>query len=169
MELLPGAARALARLKQAGYALVIVSNQSALGCGYVTRQIINEVNDTMAVLIRDAAGIDLDGIYCSYTAPEAVLPEYRYNDHPDAKPNPGLLLHAAADLELDVSASVTVGDRKYDLEAGKSAGTARVLVKTGDGEKTAEILHPGDADAVVNTLNEAADWILSRPSTIRHG
>lgn len=165
MALLPGAAQALARLKQAGYALVIVSNQSALGYGYVTRQIINEVNDTMAVQIRDASGIDLDGIYCSYTAPEAVLAEYRHDNHPDAKPNPGLLLHAAEDLDLDLPSSVMVGDRKYDLETGKNAGMARILVKTGDGEKTAEALRPGEADAVVRTLNEAADWILSRPRT----
>jgi D-glycero-D-manno-heptose 1,7-bisphosphate phosphatase len=169
MELLPSVAQALARLKQAGYALVVVSNQSALGYGYVTRQIINEVNDTMAVRIRDESGVNLDGIYCSYTAPGAVLQEYRHEDHPDAKPNPGLLLRAAEDLGLDVSASVIIGDRKYDLETGKNAGTARILVKTGDGEKTAEMLQQGDADAVVNTLGEAVDWILSPPPKARDG
>jgi len=161
MRLLPGAARALRRLQQAGYALVVVSKQSGIGRGFVTRNIVNAVNDRMALLLWREAKVELDGVYYSMHCPDAVLPELRAENHPDAKPHPGLLVRAARELHLDLTRSYIIGDRMYDLEAGRNAGLKTILVKTGYGADVAKSLPPGLADAVVTDLPAATRYILS--------
>lgn len=163
-RLIDGVGEALARLQAAGYALVVVSNQTAVGQGFVTAETVGAVNDRMATLLRPY-GVSLDGVYCRYHGRDAVLPEHR-TDRPETKPSPVMLQQAAAELGLDLARSYTVGDRMGDLEAGHNAGCrASVLVKTGDGLDTLRRLESGDpglADHVAEDLAGAADWILSR-------
>ncbi|MDE3000790.1 MAG: HAD-IIIA family hydrolase [Gemmatimonadota bacterium] len=158
-SLLPGAAQALSTLKRAGYALVVVSNQTAVGQGYVTTETVGAVNDRMAALLG-LSGVEVDGVYCRYDSPNAVLAEYRA-DCPETKPSPAMLYAAAEDLNLDLSRSVIVGDRKSDVDAGRNAGCrASVLVKTGSGATALAKMPPGHADFVAGDLAAAADWIL---------
>lgn len=158
-SLLPGAAEALAKLKCAGYALVVVSNQTAVGQGYVTTETVGAVNDRMAALFG-ASGVELDGVYCRYDSHNAVLPEHR-TDRPETKPNPAMLYAAAEDLNLDLSGSFMVGDRKSDVDAGRNAGCrASILVKTGSGTEALAKMPPGHADFVVGDLGAAVDWIM---------
>jgi len=159
-ELLPHVGAALARLKKAGFALVVVSDQSAVGAGFVTIGQVGQVNDRMARLLM-SDGVELDGVYCSYHWPDAIFPEYR-GDHPDSKPNPGMLLRAADELNLDLDRAFIVGDRQSDLVAGRRAGARTLLVRTGDGRNTERDAEPHLADAVVDTLGDAAGWILAR-------
>jgi D-glycero-D-manno-heptose 1,7-bisphosphate phosphatase len=160
-SLIDGVGEALARLKRAGYALVVVSNQTAVGHGYVTRETVGAVNDKMAALLG-RFGVELDGVYCRYHGPTAVLPGYRTSE-PETKPSPVMLLEAANDLQLDLGGSFMVGDRKSDVQAGRDAGCrASLLVRTGAGCDEQVRLRPGEAVAVVADLPAAVDWILSR-------
>ena len=158
-RLIHGAGEALARLKAAGFALVVVSNQTAVGQGYVTAETVGAVNDKMAALLAPF-GVELDGVYCRYHTPNAVLPQHR-TDALETKPNPAMLHRASEDLHLDLSASFMVGDRRSDLQAGHNAGCrASILVETGSGRDILGELAPGDADFIAKDLSAAADWIL---------
>lgn len=162
-ELLPHVGAALARLRKAGFALVVVSSQSAVGAGFVTVAQVGEVNDKMARLLMND-DVEIDGVYCSYHYPDAIFPEYR-GDHPDSKPNPGMLLRAADELHLDLGRAFIVGDREGDLLAGRRAGVKTILVRTGEGRSAERDIDPRLADAVVDTLSHAADWILAHHAT----
>ena len=107
-------------------------------------------------------GVELDGVYCRYGSPNAVIPQYR-TDAPETKPNPAMLQAAATDLNLNLAASYMVGDRKTDLLAGRNAECrASILVRTGGGIATEGHLDPGDADIVVDDLAAASGWILDQ-------
>lgn len=161
-ELLPGAAEALRDLQAAGYALVVVTSQSCVGQGYVTAETVNAVHDKMARLLKEAAGVELDGVYASYHAGDhAALPEFR-GSHRDVKPDTGLLERAARDLHLELQGCWMIGDSATDLEAGRRAGGQSLLVRTGHGARVEAELAPGAAAFVADDLRAAAKWILKR-------
>ncbi|MGY4707723.1 D-glycero-beta-D-manno-heptose 1,7-bisphosphate 7-phosphatase [Candidatus Bipolaricaulota sp. J31] len=151
VELLPGAARAIKRLREAGFAVVVVTNQAGIGHGRLTEGTLAEIHRRLAEeLSREGAA--LDGIYhCPHT------PEDRC---PCRKPAPGMLLRAAEELGLDLTRSYMVGDMTTDIEAGKRAGCFTVLVRTGfggsDGRSDCE------PDAVCDDLPAACELILRR-------
>ncbi len=161
MVLIPGAARALKHLRDDGFALVVVSNQSCVGHGFVTSETVGAVNDRMAQYLMDEADAEVDGVYCSHYTPDAVLPGWRM-DHRWIKPSPGMLLDAADDLHLDLSDAYMVGDNLSDVEAGHAAGAKSILVRTGSGERVLREHGDGGADAVVADVSQAAEWILGR-------
>jgi D-glycero-D-manno-heptose 1,7-bisphosphate phosphatase len=155
VELLPGAAWACARLKAAGHALVVVTNQSAVARGYCDIAQVDATNARVRELLRTHAGVDLDGCYvCPYSPDGRVVP---YNtDHPWRKPNPGMLLWAADDLRLDLSRSWMIGDARRDIAAAVRAGIAparTILIGDHDG--------PGEAGALAPDLARAADLVLT--------
>lgn len=156
IELLPGVAGALRGLRLAGFALVVVSNQSGVGRGRFTLRRVHEVMAALRRALR-AQGVELDAIYfCPHRPDEGC---------PCRKPGTALLERAAEDLQLDLSRSVMVGDKRLDAEAGQRAGGAGVLVRTGYGHDESRG-GPGasgrEPDAVVDGLAEAARWILGR-------
>jgi D,D-heptose 1,7-bisphosphate phosphatase len=160
-ELIPGVGKALFTLKRAGYALVTVSNQTAVGQGYVTVETVGSVNDRMSELLLPF-GVELDGVYCRYHSANAVVPQHR-TDLPETKPSPAMLIAAQEDLNLDLHTSFMVGDHRTDLQAGHNAGCrASILVRTGGGNATEKQLDSGDADFVADDLPRAARWILEQ-------
>jgi D-glycero-D-manno-heptose 1,7-bisphosphate phosphatase len=151
VELVPGAGQALKRLAEAGFALVVVTNQSAIAQGIYT------VTDFEAVQRRieeklAAEGVRLDGVYYCPHHPAFTGPcECR-------KPGPGLFRRAAADLGLDFARSVFIGDRVKDVIPALSLGGRGFLVRTGYGvEQQHEV--PAAVE-VVDDLAAAADRIL---------
>jgi len=112
VELLPGVGPALQRLKAAGFLLVVATNQSGIARGYYSTAGFHRVNERMNALLR-AEGAELDDIRFCPHGPE---------DHPDRKPQPGMLIAAAEAHRIDLSASVTIGDKLRDVEAGRAAG-----------------------------------------------
>jgi D,D-heptose 1,7-bisphosphate phosphatase len=157
VRLLPGAASALRRLHDAGYALVVITNQSAIGRGMMTIEQYGLVNDEMARQLA-AEGVTLDGVYY---CPEVPTDDDRTAiTHGDRKPGPGMLLRAGRDLGLDLSTSWMIGDMISDVLAGINAGCrGSLLVETG--KKLGDGDAPTDLDlTIVANLSAAADLIL---------
>lgn len=155
VRLLPGVAEAVARLRAAGYPVVVVSNQSGVARGYFTEDDLTAVHRRMQQLLgRQNAGVD--GIYyCPFLAgEEATVDRYR-RDSDLRKPKPGMLRMAADDLGLDLRKSWMVGDSVRDAEAGRAAGCRTILIGARhDGGA-------GEADYRVADLSAAADTILA--------
>lgn len=157
-EFLPGVPEALLRLRQAGYLLVVVSNQSGIGRGYFSVADVERLHQHMCHLLQ-ADSIELAGIYFCPHHPSAAKGEYLL-DCDCRKGRPGMLLQAAEELEIDLSSSYMVGDKESDLQAGNAAGCQSILVRTGYGEKSVRVAEYYGA-AVVADLAAAADLILA--------
>jgi histidinol-phosphate phosphatase family protein len=138
----PGAPQALRALHDAGYALVVISSQSAVGYGYVTPETVDACFDKLA---RDllTAGVCYDAFYFSTGAGEHAVHE-RWRDQSDAKPSPAHVLAACRTLGLSLAGSVFVGDNLSDLQCALNAGVTPILVRTGAGAATEQRLasHP---------------------------
>jgi D,D-heptose 1,7-bisphosphate phosphatase len=156
VRLLPGSAEALKRLHRAGFARVLVTNQSAIGRGMLTvdrlDQIHTELNRQLA-----ACGTTLDGIYYCPHAPDSD--DRTVVECPDRKPGPGMLLRAAAELKLDLGASWMVGDLISDVLAGLNAGCRSILVQSGQ-TTTAETAALAGRSPIAADLAAATDLIL---------
>jgi D,D-heptose 1,7-bisphosphate phosphatase len=157
VRLIPGAGAALRRLKDAGYALVLATNQSVIGRGMLTVEGLGLVHDEMSRQLA-AEGVTLDGIYF---CPEAPSGDDRTAvTHGDRKPGPGMLLRASADLGLDLGESWMIGDMISDVLAGINAGCrGSILVETGNELSPDEAGH-GARFEVAADLAVAADLIL---------
>jgi D-glycero-D-manno-heptose 1,7-bisphosphate phosphatase len=142
-RILPGTVEGLTRIARCNLALVVVSNQRGLTRGAVTQELLRA---TEAAIQRELAphGVRIDGFYYCPHEVEANC-ECR-------KPKPGLLLRAAEDLGLDLSASWMIGDSQTDIQAGRAAGCKTLLLGSRDG---------GSATAVADSLPSAAEVVCS--------
>ncbi len=153
VEIFPGAGRALQRLVQAGFKLIMVTNQSGIGRGYYTMADAEQVNQYVCDLLA-AEGAPFEKCYI---APEAPDQPSRVR-----KPSPQFLFDARDEFNLNLAESFMVGDKLIDLECGWNAGVKKsILVRTGYGAGVAR----DDAEAikratVVAGLTETAEWIL---------
>ena len=160
--LIDGAADAIARLRQAGYAIVVVSNQSGIARGLFDEPAARAVNARLCELLlqeNPEAKIDQQE-YCPHH-PQAPLAAYRV-DCDCRKPRPGMLLKAAQELHLDLGNSYLVGDAPRDMEAGKAAGCRTVLFVDPALPASMATLEKQTvkADFEVKSLREAAEVIL---------
>lgn len=149
VELIPGAIDALRRLRQHGWTLVLVTNQSGIGRGLYTAAEFEAVQARIDELLA-AAGIRLDAVYWCPHAPEQSC-ECR-------KPGLALFRRAAEDLGLDLAASAYVGDRLRDVEPAAALGGRAILVRTGYGRQDEPRAGPGVE--VAADLAEAAERLL---------
>jgi D,D-heptose 1,7-bisphosphate phosphatase len=155
--LLPGVPEALKRLRRAGFALVLVTNQSAIGRGMLTETQLHQIHTELSRQLA-GAGVTMDAIYYCPDAPSSD--DRTVVERQDRKPGPGMLLRAAADLSLDLGASWMVGDLISDVLAGHNAGCRSVLVRSGQTSKAeAEIF--ASRTLIATDLAAAADLILN--------
>jgi D-glycero-D-manno-heptose 1,7-bisphosphate phosphatase len=126
IELLPGAADALHLLREAGLLCVVVTNQSAVARGMLTMAQLDRIHAELRRRLRQQQA-DVDAIYVCPHLPEGTVPEYAI-ECDCRKPAPGLLLRAAQDLDIDLHASILIGDSLRDVEAGKRAGCKTILL-----------------------------------------
>lgn len=163
VRLIPSAPTALRRLNQAGLPVVVVTNQSAVARGLATERDVAAVHDHLRALLA-ARGAHLDGIYYCPHHPEIGEAPYR-RPCDCRKPLPGLLQQAARELNLDLAASVMIGDSLRDLEAGAAAGCGRlILVRTGHGaaeEAAVKAAHFQGLVWICDDLGEAIGHLLS--------
>jgi D-glycero-D-manno-heptose 1,7-bisphosphate phosphatase len=153
--LLPQVIPAIRRLNQAGFKVVVVTNQSGAARGYFAPDLVEKVHTHMQRLLEEG-GARVDGIYACLHGPEAGCA--------CRKPKPGLILDAARDLDLDLARSYIVGDRFKDLETGANAGVPKgILVLTGYGRGEYEYLGASgkvQPVCVAEDLLAAARWII---------
>ncbi|MGC8886838.1 MAG: D-glycero-alpha-D-manno-heptose-1,7-bisphosphate 7-phosphatase [Verrucomicrobiia bacterium] len=148
------AAAALKQLQNAGFLLIIVTNQSGVGRGYFTMEDVNKVNEFIKSQLKKE-GVHINEIY--------VAPEAPGQPSVGRKPSPAFLFEARDKFQIDLSKSFVVGDKLADIECGWNAGVKKsILVLTGYGKKTQAEYADRLKDAVVlNDLSEAANWILN--------
>ena len=147
LEVYPDVAEALRGLKQAGYLLIVVTNQPDIARGTQTREAVDQVNAALG----EALPID-EFLVCAHDDAARC---------PCRKPKPGMVLDAAARHAVDLRQSFLVGDRWRDIDCGAAAGVRTVFIERGYGERAPE--HA--PDFVAECLGAAADWILSNPGT----
>jgi D-glycero-D-manno-heptose 1,7-bisphosphate phosphatase len=140
-----GAVEALVKLSDAGFALVIVTNQSGIGRGYFTQDDYHRVHEEVLWQLQPAV---ITATYYDESTPDQPSPR--------RKPSTAMLEEAAREHGLDLTRSWMVGDKTSDVECGRNAGLRTVLVETGHGK---DHLHCG-ADAIVPDIGYAADFIL---------
>lgn len=143
-RILPEAADAVRRLKDAGYVVIVATNQKDVGEGKFARATL----DAMHARLRQAVAVD-DIRVCTCV-----------DECPCYKPNPGMLLEAALDWNIDLSASVMIGDRWRDIGAGHNAGCRTVFIDRGYSES---LRHT--PDLVATDLADAVDKLLKSPDT----
>ncbi|MEO8926223.1 MAG: HAD family hydrolase [Caulobacteraceae bacterium] len=130
-EWMPGAGRAIGRLNAAGVLVIVATNQSGVARGLFDEAAVERLHGVMRADLA-AAGAHIDAFYvCPFHA-EAKTPIWRHPDHPDRKPNPGMILRAMADWSIDPVRALVVGDKESDMEAARRAGVRGVLFAGGD-------------------------------------
>lgn len=142
VEVLPNVPEACVKLRNGGFALIVVTNQPDVARGYQSREAVQAINDLLRSLLK------LDDVRVCY------------HDDQDGcdcrKPKPGMLLSAARDWDIDLRGSFMVGDRWRDVEAGRRAGCKTVFVNHNYDESP-----PPVVDFETDSLAKAVDWIVS--------
>jgi D-glycero-D-manno-heptose 1,7-bisphosphate phosphatase len=160
-EFIPGAPEAIRQLNQAGYLVLVVTNQSGVARGFFSLAEVDALHRHMVQLLAEY-GARIDGFYVCPHHPTAGQGEWR-RDCSCRKGQPGLLLQAAAEHDIDLARSYMIGDKAADIEAGQRAGCSPLLVLTGYGQKTALNLATKNLKKFVD-LQAAAEYICRQPA-----
>ncbi len=154
-----GAIEAVRRLRQAGYACIIVSNQSAIGRGMITEDDHRHISNHVCELFAREGAV-FDALYHNPHVPKSR--NRTVIEHPDRKPGPGMLQTAAAELHLNLGRSWMVGDFVSDILAGHHAG-CEGNIYIGDHDAISDADLPDDVTCdVVRDIASAADLILKQ-------
>ena len=157
VKLIPKSLEAIAAISKSDYAIVIVTNQSAIGRGIISEQTSKSINEHLLNLIHNANG-RVDGLY--------VCPHHPKMTCPCRKPKPGMLLKASSDLKLNLNHSWLIGDAFTDIQAAIAAKTKPILVKTGRGNEQSLLLEQYQITNVpiLNDLYDATKYIFNMNS-----
>jgi D-glycero-D-manno-heptose 1,7-bisphosphate phosphatase len=142
--ILPDVDRACSDLKSAGYVLIVVTNQPDVGRGILKKEVVEAIHKTMM------GYLPIDRIEVCYHAGDEFGEACECR-----KPKPGMLINAAAALDVDLTRSFMVGDRWRDIDCGKRAGCKTAFIDWGYGESLRE-----SPDFRAANLLDAAEWIL---------
>jgi histidinol-phosphate phosphatase family protein len=137
VELLPGVGAGLRALRDAGYVLAVVTNQSGVHRGLFTMADVDAVNARMSGLLA-CEGVELASIHVCPHGPEDRCA--------CRKPRPGLAERAAEDLGLDLRRAIVIGDKESDVELGLAIGARTILLAAGRSGSRADLVVPGWAD-----------------------
>ncbi len=165
VQLLDGSVVALKELQALDYKRVVVTNQSGVARGIVTVEMLERIHDRLRELLA-AKGASLDGIYYCPHHPDGVVPEYR-KDSDWRKPQPGMLLAAAREMDLDLTRSWMIGDNDRDMEAGRSAGCRTILIRSTPSERGHS--DKGRPDYVAVNMREAINIIKKHHRSLHEG
>ncbi|MBS1084494.1 HAD family hydrolase [Gluconobacter kondonii] len=127
---IPGAPEAVARLNRLGYRVIVVSNQSGVARGLFTEYTVKHFHQHMQEQLAQMQA-HIDAFYFCPYHPDATVEQYRA-DHPDRKPNPGMIERAIVDMKIDRSLSFMIGDRESDMAAASAAGIPGYLFEGGN-------------------------------------
>jgi histidinol-phosphate phosphatase family protein len=139
-------------LNQAGFPVVVVTNQGGVAAGLVDETFVLDVHEALGRRF-EAGGATIERFYHGPHDPQAVVEAYR-RDCDCRKPGPGMIRQAAADLGLDPTRSYVVGDKWSDVALARSVGATGILVQTGYGATQAERLdRPRDAIVTADLMS----------------
>ncbi len=158
-EFIPGAPEAISRLNDAGFVVLVVSNQAGIARGYFEPRAVEILHDHLQSELA-YFGAHIDGFYFCPHHPTEGLGGYR-RECDCRKGKPGLLLQAAEEHGIDLAQSYMVGDKASDVEAGVAAGCTPLLVLTGYGSQASEEV-AGKVTRFAD-LAAAVDFILKHP------
>jgi len=150
VRLLPGVASALRRLADAGYALVVVSNQGGYAKGKTTLRALWLAHERFLALLAEQ-GANLDGCYYSYSHPNGSVPHFS-GPSLDRKPGPYNIFVAAAQLDLDCRGSWMIGDRDTDVACATAAGLRPILVAKERRTEEAGVIQVPDLPGATETI-----------------
>lgn len=148
VEFIPGALNGLRLLAAAGQRVFVITNQSAVGRGLVSRRQVDQIHGQLSAMVRDAGGLIEAFLVCPHRPQDACGCR---------KPSPGLLLWARDRFGVDLTASCVIGDCETDIAAAAAAGCRSILVFSG---RTLRGQEPAGADQVADDLLEAARTLL---------
>jgi D,D-heptose 1,7-bisphosphate phosphatase len=156
LALVDGVAPSLRRLRDAGFRLVVATNQGGVARGRFSENDVDAVHSRLSELLDQQTGLKrtIESFYYCPFHPKGIVPEYT-REHPWRKPRPGMLLQAAQDMELELERSWLIGDSPRDVAAGRAAGVRTILVSR-DKARIADAA----ADYSAATLAEAVELIL---------
>lgn len=126
-----GAREAVKAVNEAGALAIVVTNQSGIGRGYYTEAQMHAFHGALQAGLSEV-GARIDAFYFCPFHEEAEDERLRVADHPDRKPNPGMLLRAITDHGADPARTVMIGDKPSDMQAAERAGVKGVLFTGGD-------------------------------------
>jgi len=161
VQLIPRAGAAIKLLNKAGFIVIVITNQAGIAKGLVREELLPAIHQKLAQLLA-RQGAAIDGFYYCPHHPEGTVEQYKISCD-CRKPLPGMLLRAARELSIDLSASYVIGDKSCDIELGRNAGAPSILVLTGYGvtelarHREARLAPP---DYIALDLYDAAYWIL---------
>lgn len=154
-EWAPDAFEGIKKLTDAGFDIIVITNQACISKGLQTESGLAELHDFMLDKVTSTGGKILRIYHCPHQTPE---------DCNCRKPKPGMILQAAEDYAIDVSGTFMIGDSLRDMEAGRRAGTRTVFIDSGPGADSSKTqFDSGEFRA--DNLSDAADIVLSE--TIR--
>jgi D-glycero-D-manno-heptose 1,7-bisphosphate phosphatase len=159
LELFPWTTDALRLLKEAGYTLVVVTNQSGIAHGLIDQSFVQICHDEMRRRLQ-RGGADLDALYYCAHHPRGSVPGLSI-DCRCRKPSPGMVEDAARDLGIDPKQSWVIGDKWLDVQLGQAVGARSILVRTGWGSEQERKRPAGQqVDAICDNLIHAVSVIL---------
>ncbi len=165
VRLIKGTASAIASLRGLGYKIVVVSNQGGVARGRFSEADVQAVNERISQLVKVTSGSTIDRFYYCPYHPEGKVKKYR-REHPWRKPQPGMLLQAAEDLQLDLSRSWMIGDQLRDVQAAAAAGVRAILLTSDPGSLCATQATDGSGQTPEGTSSAALRCNWSAPTMI---
>ena len=154
-EMYPGVGEGVKKLKEDGFKIIVMTNQSGIARGYFTEEILSNIHERMEIEFN-AFGVELDGIY--------YCPHHPDDDCDCRKPKTGLFEKAIEEHDIDVNQSYMVGDKILDVEAGQKIGVKTILVPEAHARddflsaKNEWKCHP---DHVGDDFVDAVEWIMN--------
>lgn len=152
LKILPGVPEALKKLADNGFLLIVITNQSGVARGKYSMSDVYRFNDHLRDQIVEAGGPPIDEFYICPYHEEGTVPAYTRGDHPDRKPNTGMIQRAVEKFGLRLNGCYLVGDKFSDIECAVNAGIPGIQVKSGESKR-----HPEAIDRV----KSLADAIFS--------
>jgi len=137
-----------------GYLIIVITNQSGIGRGYYSEAVFHRLTEWMVEQFR-CKGIAIAKVYFAPHHPERGIGEYK-RESEDRKPNPGMILKAAEEFDLDLGRSVLVGDQPSDVRAGRSAELGHIVLYAAARPSGTREPQP---DFVVNRLTDAVAYL----------
>lgn len=138
-EWVDGAIDTIRYFNDRNYAVVVVTNQAGVGHGFYRESAIWTLHETIQSELH-AAGAFVDAFYYCPFHEKAVVSSYQVANHPDRKPNAGMLLKAARQLNIDLAGSLLIGDRQTDVDAAQAAGVKGYIFPGGNLRKFIDTL-----------------------------